>query len=348
MKGLRAGDGRTEIEPTRFQGDAAVASESRRELEAAELEAAHARSQAGKRRRAVPVIGELSVVRHVCHTKLSTNTRPNGARLRPRWAAWAACLTLWIMPCLRAADQFQLSQAQRAVDAYTRAVETTDRDRRIQEFARAEQLFRQVLESDRESAPPRNADLYVNVGNAALQADRLGPAIAAYRRALELDPQNARARQNLAYARSLLPDWARREESLHLMDSLLFWRTMLPRGQILVLGAACFLLAALLLAIGIARRQNPVRNLALLPLLAWLILNLSLWVSEDGAEQLNAVMIAEATVYTADSENSPPRLARPLPSGVELAVVQQRERWAEVRLPDGRTGWVLTATLDRL
>ena len=240
------------------------------------------------------------------------------------------------------------SQVEQAIDAYTRAMEKTDRDQRLQEFARAEQLFRQVIEGDGTSAPLHNAELYVNLGNAALQADRLGPAIAAYRRALELDPQNARARQNLTYARSLLPDWAQREESLRLVDSLLFWRTMLSRGQILVLGAASFLLAALLAAVGIARRQVYVRNLAILPLLAWLLLSVSLRANDDGDAQRNAVLIAEANVYTADSENSAPRLAKPLPSGVEVALLQQRERWAEVRLPDGRTGWVLSSTLDRL
>ena len=188
----------------------------------------------------------------------------------------------------------------------------------------------------------------MNLGNAALQAERLGPAIAAYRRALALAPQHAPARQNLDYARSLLPDWARHEETSRLIDSLFFWRAMIPRGQLLVLGACCFLAAALLFAAGYARRQPLLRNLATVPLLVWAVLSLSMLVGRDEAMDRNVVVVTETTVYTADSENSAPRLAKSLPSGAELSLLKQREQWSEIRLPDGRTGWVLTSAIERL
>ncbi|NLX53678.1 MAG: hypothetical protein GXY58_01040 [Planctomycetaceae bacterium] len=236
----------------------------------------------------------------------------------------------------------------RAVEEYSTAMETHDRNRRLEKFARAEQLFRQVVNGDAQQPPVHNAELYVNLGNAALQAERLGPAIAAYRRALALAPQHAQARQNLDYARSLLPDWARHEETSRLIDSLFFWRAMVSRGQLLVLGACCFLGAAVLLAVGYARRRPVVRNLAVVPLLAWLVLSMSMLIGHDDQTDRNVVVVTETTVYTADSENAAPRLARPLPSGAELSLLDQRERWSEVRLPDGRTGWLLTSTIDRL
>ena len=124
----------------------------------------------------------------------------------------------------------ETTQIERAIDAYTAALESSDRNQRLEEFARAEQLFRQVIEGSEQSEAIRNAELYLNLGNAALQAERLGPAIAAYRRALALAPQNAQAHQNLVYARSLLPDWVRREESFRLIDSLFFWRRRFRAG----------------------------------------------------------------------------------------------------------------------
>ena len=116
----------------------------------------------------------------------------------------------------------------------------------------------------------------------------------------------------------------------------------------MILGSVCFLVAAVVFAAGYARRQPLLRNLALLPLLVWLVLNLSLLMSRDEDVDRNVVVLTETTVYTADSENSAPRLAKPLPSGAELSLLEQRDRWSEIRLPDGRTGWVLTATLDPL
>jgi hypothetical protein len=123
---------------------------------------------------------------------------------------------------------------------------------------------------------------------------------------------------------------------------------MVPRGQLLVLGACCFLLAAVLFAAGYARLHPMLRNLAAVPLLAWIILCVSLLFGHDDDLQHNVVVLTESTVYTADSENSAPRLARPLPSGTELSLLEQRQQWSELRLPDGRTGWVRTTAIDVL
>lgn len=239
-------------------------------------------------------------------------------------------------------------QLQLAIDTYASAMEQTDRDVRLEEFARAEQLFRQVIAGTATQPAIENAELYVNLGNAALQAERLGPAIAAYRRALTIAPHHPQARQNLAFARGQLPDWARRDTGVGLIDSLMFWRTLWSRDQTLLASAACFFVAAVLVAVGVATRRTWPRTFALLPLLIWLVLLLSLQLTNDRDAQWNAVAVAETAVYAADSENSAPRMAKPLPSGTELSVVQQRERWIEVLLPDGRSGWVLASAVDRL
>lgn len=245
-----------------------------------------------------------------------------------------------------AADAGALVQA--AIDTYDAAMAATTRSQRLELFARSEQLFRQTVEGDDGHPPLRNAALYVNLGNAALQAERVGPAIAAYRHALAIDPQNGHARQNLAHARSLLPDWIRHDEPDRLIDSLFFWRAMAPRGTLILLGAWCFLAAALLWGAGLVRRQPLLRNLAILPLLLWGVLGTSLWLDPGNGDERNAVVLTESTVYTADSENAPPRLARPLPSGAEVVLMSRRDQWAEIRLPDGRTGWVLASAVEPL
>lgn len=106
--------------------------------------------------------------------------------------------------------------------------------------------------------------------------------------------------------------------------------------------------AALLVAVGVALGRTWPRNFALLPLLIWFVLVLSLWLTGERDSKWNAVAIAETTVFAADSENSAPRLTKPLPSGTELGILQQRDRWVEVVLPDARTGWVLASAVDQL
>lgn len=262
-----------------------------------------------------------------------------------------AGLFLCFVPvCAWASDAAEPVQA--ALDTYAAAMAATPRSERLALFARSEQLFRQVVEGEGDGdgarAPLRNAALYVNLGNAALQAEHVGPAIAAYRRALALDPQHAQARQNLAHARSLVPDWIRRDPPDRLIDSLFFWHTMVPRGTLVLLCAVCLLAAALIWGAGLVRRRPLLRNFAAVPLFLWCILGISLWLDPDNGDERNAVVLAESTVYTADSENAPPRLARPLPSGAEVVLLRARDPWSEVRLPDGRTGWVWAAALEPL
>lgn len=224
-------------------------------------------------------------------------------------------------------------------------MELTDRDQRLQGFAAAEQMFRQVAEGEL----IHNAQLQVSIGNAALQAERVGPAIVAYRRALAIDPTNAQVQQNLGYARSSVPEAYRRESTSALIDTLFFWRGLYTQGQILGMAAACFLLAALLCAIGIARKQFFVRNLALLPLLCWSGLIGSVVLGGKASAHDEAVVVAsELVVRSADSENSVPRLSAPLTSGVEVTVLRARGRWTEVELPGVRSGWVLSSGVERL
>ena len=245
-------------------------------------------------------------------------------------------------------DPSNVARIQLAVEQYTEAMECTDRAQRLSLFSRAEQLFRQIIDGDGDHPPISNPDLYVNLGNAALQAERFGPAIVAYRRALAMDPQDSRAHQNLSHVRSLLPKWVRYDDTHNLIDSLFFWQSLLPVAHIQVCGGICFLFAAGLVAWGVLRQQNLLRNLAVVPLIAWAVILASLFLHPDEATRFNAVVVHESLVYTADSRNSPPRLFKPLPSGAELKLIRQRDRWSELELPDGRTGWVLSAGIDTI
>ena len=184
----------------------------------------------------------------------------------------------------------------------------------------------------------------VNLGNAALQAEHVGTAIAAYRRALHLDPGHSRANQNLAFARGTLPDWAQSASTNDLVETLFFWRRLYSAYQIATLSAAAFLLAAVLVGIGIALRSPAWRNLGLLPLVVWGILGISLWWPVQGTTGDAVVSAQSATLRSADSENSPPRISDPLPDGTELSVLQHRDRWTEVQLGN-RSGWVRSSQL---
>ena len=228
------------------------------------------------------------------------------------------------------------------LEAYAQAQSLTDRDARLAAFARAEQLFMQAAGNGN-----ANAALYANAGTAALQAERLGPAILAFQRALVIDPDHATTRRNLTHARTLLPAWVPRPSGESVFDTFFFWHRALSTAERAGAGAACFLLAALTFSVAIRWRSRLARSFAWLPSLAWVALTVSLVVDARGDPTVEAVITAEEAVARAsDSSNAPARFADPLPGGTEVEVVQTRDRWTRIRLANDREAWVNRRSLE--
>lgn len=231
-----------------------------------------------------------------------------------------------------------------AVAAYVAALETRERGARLAGFREAERLFEAAL-----AGGARNAELYTNLGNAALQGERLGRAVLAYRRALRLDPDYPRALQNLEHARGLLPDWVPRQEPVGLAGSLFVWHRTLSRQERALAASLCFLAAAGLVACGIRFRQSAFRNAAWLPGLLWLAFVASLLIESRELAAGDAVVVAEeALLRVADSSLAPAALPRPLPAGTELRVLEARAPWLRVRLANGRDAWVADDAVARV
>lgn len=258
--------------------------------------------------------------------------------------AFALFVALGLFATAAAAGENDGRVAQQAIDAYTRGLDAEDRELRLDAFRRAERLFAKLVADG-----ARSASLYTNLGNAALQAERLGPAVLAYRRALRIDRGNARALQNLEHARAQLPDWVPRPEPAGLFDSFFFWHRSVPRGQRSLVGAACFALAALLVAAGIRWRQSSLRNAAVLPGLAWIALLASLALDPAARAMDEAVLTAdEAVARAADSALAPSAFPQLLPGGVELRVLEERTPWLRVRLANGRDVWLNDSSVTRV
>jgi tetratricopeptide (TPR) repeat protein len=234
-------------------------------------------------------------------------------------------------------------ETERAVTAYREAMEIGDRDMRLAAFAAAELLFARTLAE----GGAENADLWTNLGNAALQAERLGAAVHAFRSALRLDPDHRRAHANLIHARKLLPSWVPRPEEGGALDTFLFWHRRLSPAERSALAAASCALAAALLALGIARRRAWPRTLAALLLVGWVAL-LATSPRLDGPSEEAVVIVDDTIGRAADSGGAPSKFSEALPAGAEVRILEEREAWRRIGLPDGRDAWVPAAAVARI
>ncbi|WP_147867763.1 SH3 domain-containing protein [Stieleria maiorica] len=239
---------------------------------------------------------------------------------------------------------------QQAIRTYQSAMDETNRDRRIELFARAETLFTQAISSQRRRAPDQSIspDLYLNQGNAALGAERLGVAVLAYRRALTVDPNHRRARQNLDFARTLLPDWVPTpEDDAISFGSIVDWTESIKPDHWLGIAAIVFLLTMTLAAFYLRTEKPVVRNLVVVFALVWIGIVAKSWTDQRDTEQRDAVVMrAEVTARSADSINAPPKFRQPVPAGLEVSITDDRDDWVRVRLSDGREAWLPASAIE--
>lgn len=230
---------------------------------------------------------------------------------------------------------------EQALAAYSKAQDASDRDQRLEGFQRAERLFQGLVGEVAE-----NPDLYTNLGTSALQAEHLGPAILAFRRALRLDPDHPRALQNLQHARTLLPAWVPRPTHEGILDTFFSWHHVLSPTERRAAAALSFLLAALGVAVTIRWKSTLARNLTFLPALVWVGVMVSLWIqTESPATHQGVVVAAETIARAADSNNAPSRFAQALPGGTEVEILEKRQHWVKIGLANGRNAWVRDTTL---
>lgn len=230
---------------------------------------------------------------------------------------------------------------EQAIASYRTALDTSQRDLRLEGFRHAERLFSRVA-----NGSARNPELYTNWGNAALQAEHLGTAVLAYRRALVLDPDHSRAVQNLDFARTLLPEWVPAPSTGGVLDTFFFWHRTLTRSDRALGAAFGFAVAALLVAGAIRFQRIWLRNVAIVPGLLWLVLLASVAIDRSATALDEAVITAdEAVARAADSALAPSTLPAPLPEGVEVRILERRSPWLRIRLANGRDAWVAESAL---
>jgi hypothetical protein len=203
-------------------------------------------------------------------------------------------------------------------------------------FGRAAAAFSAAL-----AEHPDGAELLTDWGNSALGAGDVGTATLAYRRALAIDPSAGRARRNLEWLRGRAPE-ALRPTGGAAADALFFFHRTWPRSRRLVVGAAAFALAILLLAPWGLRRRRLRRGLAIAPAAIWLAMTVSVLIEQGHRDD---AVVVEATVLRAADHASAP-VAMSLPAGVEVVVIERREGWSRVAVPSGATGWLPDGTVS--
>lgn len=180
----------------------------------------------------------------------------------------------------------------------------------------------------------------VAAGHTALEADDLGVALWHYQRALTVIPRDPAAQLGAAIVRALRADILQ-EESGFLADITGLTADVMSLNELRLLSLLSWLALFVWGRQWVWNRKDVKLRRLVLAVYVLVVTILSLLVIRQTYEASYpaAVITAfEATGYAAPSEDAP--ILFKLYSGAEGRVLELREGWARLGLPDGREAWI--------
>lgn len=178
-----------------------------------------------------------------------------------------------------------------------------------------------------------------DLGNARLRSGELGRAVAAFRSSAALLPRNGDVKANLTFARQSARDAITPPVPSVAMRTLFFWHFGLSRPELLNLLLASNLLFWALLALRLFVRRSEVLQWALIGVLIVVVaFGVSVSVRYLRPDRVAVVTASEIEAHSGTAEDTLVRFK--LHAGSELKMVEEREGWLRVELPDAQQGWI--------
>lgn len=194
-------------------------------------------------------------------------------------------------------------------------------------------------------------ELYCNIGDVRFRQSRLGDAILYYSRALKMDPSFSDARHNLEFAKSLTQDKIDTVPEFFLRSWMrkLCWTlpsdTWAWLSLVLLAGVLALVLLFLLARGSAASKWGFFGGVVVLILLIFTLLFAS-WQKRDYLRADDAVVMRPVvSVKSAPSQMDTKDLFI-LHEGTCVQVLDSVGEWCDVRLSDGREGWLKSSEIE--
>jgi len=201
-----------------------------------------------------------------------------------------------------------------------------------------------------ESRGGQSAELYYNMGNAAFRSNLIGYAILYYEKALKEDPGMANAAYNLNYVSRY------REDQLENVPELFIrtWVRTLVRSlnstEWAVISGLLFLLTLFALIVYIFTRNLTLRKTGfftaagtLLLFVFALLAGIRQYQREQHPEE--AIIVSPSAIVRSTPNSSGNDLFI-LHEGTKVHLLKSLNDWQNIRISDGRVGWVEKGTME--
>jgi tetratricopeptide (TPR) repeat protein len=197
-----------------------------------------------------------------------------------------------------------------------------------------------------------SAALYYNMANAYFKSEQIAKAILYYNRALRLDPSDEDIRHNLEYAEQQTRDSIERIPEFFLTEWMRSLRQTMGGDvwTILSLVALALMLAmalVYLLAQRLSLRKVGFYMMAVFALLFVLGTAFAWSARNEMVGERDAIIMSSSVAVKSSPDRSSTELFV-LHEGTKVHTGETVDGWVEIRISDGRKGWIETSRMERI
>jgi hypothetical protein len=197
---------------------------------------------------------------------------------------------------------------------------------------------------------PQNADLYYNLGNTYYRLNKIALAVLNYERALQINPEHKEAKDNLTLAQSRISNHIQPANDIFFIK---WWQTLTQPKSATAWAMWALAVFCLIIVLMLLRRFQkpggihlPIQLQGILVFVFVCLLIFSFTSANRNTQNASGVVMeADTPLMNNDQKGKPLAL---IPEGTVVKIVSEKSGWAEVRLPDGRTGWLQESLLSKI
>jgi tetratricopeptide (TPR) repeat protein len=195
---------------------------------------------------------------------------------------------------------------------------------------------------------PRDAVVYYNLGNTYYRLNQIGPAVLNYERALKIKPSYKEAADNLVVAQSRIPN---RIAGMNEIFFVRWWQGLTSGNNATVWALLSLLLFVLLVGLLLAKRFRKAERVPsqVTPFIAvaWLlVLFISVVAAANRQNTDTAVVMQNDAQLLSEPEKG--KIQSLVPEGTTVKCEAEIGAWVQVKLPDGREGYIRKEDMSKI
>ena len=215
------------------------------------------------------------------------------------------------------------------------------------DYTQAAAVYSSILKSGKESSA-----LYYNLGNTYYKLNNVPESIYYYEKALQLDPENADAKNNLIFANQMKVDaitplpktWVRQ-----LSDGIVGLFSAHTWAVLSIIGVFAFVLSFLLYYFV---ERTALKRTFFSMMLVFLFFAIGSYTlahfCHKQVSQTQYAILFDKTVRVFSDANAYSSEVMQLHEGTKVEIIEDAKDWVKIRLVNGKTGWTKVSSLRKL